>query len=135
MNYWLCVTNDDNWEVIRKKRVWGVPERRRNLIKTVAPGDQLVIYVAPKRIGGIFEVVSRFYERRDKIFKEVKGEIFPYRVDLSPIMALSEPKGFMEIREKLSFIPDTRYWSAPLRRGMVKITEEDFQIIEKYLEA
>ena len=36
MAYWLCVTNEDNWEVVREKRVWGVPERRSKIIEKVA---------------------------------------------------------------------------------------------------
>jgi len=34
---------------------------------------------------------------------------------------------------KLSIAPKGRHWSMPLRRGMVKISEEDFRIIEEHL--
>jgi predicted RNA-binding protein len=131
--YWLCVTNEDNWRVVRERKVWGVPRRRRKIIERVIPGDLLVIYVAPRRIGGIFEVISKPYESQEKVFKEVRGESFPYRVELSPVRVLLEPVEAVEVMRRLSFIPDGRYWSAPLRRGMVEMTEEDYHIIETYL--
>lgn len=133
MGYWLCVTNDDNWKVIKEKRVWGVPERRKKIIERVDPRDMLVVYVAPKRLGGIFEVVSKPYESKREVFKKVRGEIFPYRVDLSPIRVLLEPTEAVEVMRKLSFIPKGRHWSAPLRRSMVKMTEEDYRIIKEYI--
>jgi len=43
MRYWLCVTNQENWEVMRGKNVWGVEERHRNSILKVKPGDRTEI--------------------------------------------------------------------------------------------
>jgi len=37
MAYWLCITNRDNWKVIKKKNVWGVPKRHKNTIAKVKP--------------------------------------------------------------------------------------------------
>jgi len=37
----------------------------------------LVVYVAPKRIRGIFEVSSNPYESRKEIFEKVGEETFP----------------------------------------------------------
>jgi predicted RNA-binding protein len=39
MNYWLCITNEENWKVIREKNIWGVPERHKNTIAKVKFGD------------------------------------------------------------------------------------------------
>jgi predicted RNA-binding protein len=62
VNYWLCVTNEDNWKVVRARKVWGVPERRgKRQIEGVRPGDYLVFYVIPKKIGGMR---ARINERR-----------------------------------------------------------------------
>ena len=49
MKYWLCITTHDNWEVVKKKNVWGVPKRHKNTIAKVKPGDRLVFYVKQKR--------------------------------------------------------------------------------------
>ncbi len=32
MTYWLCITNEDNWKVIKDKKIWGVSERHKNTI-------------------------------------------------------------------------------------------------------
>ena len=45
MAYWLCITNEENWKVIKAKNVWGVPERHERTIAKVKPGDKLLIYL------------------------------------------------------------------------------------------
>nr|MDO8080354.1 EVE domain-containing protein [Candidatus Freyarchaeota archaeon] len=42
MNYWLCLTNAENWEVVKNKKVWGVIDRYKNKISQVKPGDILI---------------------------------------------------------------------------------------------
>jgi len=89
MAYWLCITNEANWKVIRERNVWGVPERHKNTIAKVKPEDKLVIYlkqekvgddVKPSRIVGVFEVVSEPFKDSTRIFSS-KGmrtnETFP----------------------------------------------------------
>jgi predicted RNA-binding protein len=133
MNYWICVTDEENWRVIRDKRVWGVPEGRRRLIEGVTPGDLLVIYVKPKRIGGVYKAVSKPYESREEIFRRAEGEVYPYRVDLAPYRVPMNPVEAGEIMKNLSISPKGRYWTAPLRRGMARLSEEDYGMIEEIL--
>ncbi|RLI82491.1 EVE domain-containing protein, partial [Archaeoglobales archaeon] len=49
MSYWLCITTEENWKVIKEKNVWGVPERHKNTIAKVKPGDRLLIYLKQER--------------------------------------------------------------------------------------
>jgi predicted RNA-binding protein len=51
MTYWLCITTQENWEIIKEKNVWGVPERHKNAISRVKPGDLLLIYVKQRGVG------------------------------------------------------------------------------------
>jgi len=133
MAYWICVTNEENWEIIKTKNVWGVTERRKNTLMNVKPGDLLIFYVAPKRIGGVFRVVSKPYIDREPIFFPVKSrdEVFEYRVRIEPALLPKEPIDFTPLVEKLSFIKNKKRWSAPLRRAMFKIGREDYEIIEE----
>ena len=62
-----------------------------------------------------------------------RGGLYPFRVDISPVRVLVEPIEAVEVVRRLSFVPRGRYWSAPLRRGMVEMTEEDYRIIEEFL--
>lgn len=137
VNYWLCVTNEDNWTVVKKQRVWGVPEKRgRRQIETVKPGDYLVFYVTPKRVGGIFKVVSEPFESKEKIFSWSdfgREEIFPFRVRLESNVVTKELVAFDKLVGKLSFTKGLKRWSVLLRRAMFKISARDFEVIEGFV--
>lgn len=135
-NYWLCVTNEDNWNIIKSKHIWGVSRRNKKLLLDVKVGDYLVFYVIPKSIGGIFKVVSEPYESEEVIFSWTRYgrfEIFPLRVKIAPDLVPEVPLPFTELIEKLSFTRGLKRWNIKLRRAMLKISEEDFDIIKSYI--
>ena len=94
MAYWLCITTQENWNVIREKNIWGVSERHKNTITKIKPGDKLLIYVMstkknkeiiPPRIVAAYEVISEVFRDSTRIFKPAsknKNEIYPLRVHL-----------------------------------------------------
>lgn len=94
MTYWLCITNEENWHVVKEKNIWGVAERHRNTILKVKKGDKLLMYLKQEkindelkesRITGVFEANSEVFTDSTKIFKVPKGmgsETFPLRVKL-----------------------------------------------------
>ena len=133
MGYWLCVTNEENWEVIKSKHVWGVPSTCRAIIEMVREGDILVFYIKPARIGGAFEVVSRPYEDQSRIFS-TKGfssdERFPYRVRITPLILPDSPIEFKPLIPKLKFIVNKRNWGAYIRRAMIPLSRGDYEVIE-----
>ena len=100
---------------------------------SVRPGDLLVFYVIPKRVGGVFRAVSEPYIDREPIFIPVKSrdEVFEYRVKVEPLLLPEEPIDFTPLVKRLSFIKNKKRWSAPFRRAMLKISKEDYVIIEK----
>lgn len=130
--YWLCVTNERNWNVVKKKRVWGVPAKNERLIKRVKKGDFLVFYVSPKRIGGIFRVVSEpFFD--DSVLFSSEGfsgnERFPHRVKIEPVAIPKEFVEFDPLIPKLGFIVNKERWTGYLRRAMLNIPEKDYKTI------
>ena len=132
VNYWICVTNEDNWEIIRKKEIWGVPKRFRKLIGKVRKGDLLVFYVCPKKISGIFQAISEPFENKERLFScEGFGreEVFPYRVRLKPSVVAKEYVQFDDLISKLQFIVKKKKWRAYLRRSMIAIPKEDYDLI------
>jgi len=143
VRYWICVTTQANWEVVRKHNVWGVSDRFRGTIERVRPGDRLIFYVMqtkmdkeviPSRIVGIFEATSEVYKDSTPIFKAYKGtHSFPNRVRLKPIKIAEKPVFFKELVPKLSFIKNKQRWSGYLRRAMVEIPKEDYELIERAL--
>jgi len=136
MKYWLCVTNQENWEVIREKNIWGVEERHRNSISKVRPGDKLLIYVMgtkkenetlPPRIVAAYEAVSETFTDSNRLFK---GELYPLRIRLRPIAVFSKPLDFRELVPKLGFIKNKRMWAGHIRgKAMREIPERDFETV------
>ena len=143
MAYWLCITNDENWDAIRKKNIWGVSQRHRNTIAKVKPGDKCLIYVKstkkdneilPPRIVAIYEVVSEVFEDRSKIFKSSSGksEVYPYRIKLKPVKIFEKPVEFKSLILELKFIKNKKRWTGHIQgKAMREIPEEDFRLIVK----
>jgi predicted RNA-binding protein len=136
MKYWLCVTNQENWEVIKEKNIWGVEERHRNTISKVRPGDKLLIYVMgtkkdneslPPRIVAVYEAVSEMFTDYSRRFK---GKLYPLRIRLRPIAIFSKPLDFRELVPKLSFIKNKRVWAGHIRgKAMREIPKGDFETV------
>ncbi|AAB91306.1 MULTISPECIES: EVE domain-containing protein [Archaeoglobus] len=145
MAYWLCITNEDNWRVIKEKNIWGVPERHKNTIAKVKKGDKLLIYikqenvngeVKPSRIVAVYETASEVYRDSSRIFKSPKGmgnETFPLRIKLKPVKIFDRPIEFKPLIPKLKFITNKRKWSGHLMgKAMREIPEEDYRLILEY---
>jgi predicted RNA-binding protein len=142
MAYWLCITNEDNWKVIREKNIWGVPERHKNTISKVKPGDKLLIYlrqekigeeIKPSRIVAVYEATSEPFRDSTRIFKSPKSmgnETFPLRVKLKPIKIFPQPVEFKPLIPKLRFVTNKKKWSGHLMgKAMRQIPEEDYRLI------
>jgi predicted RNA-binding protein len=136
MKYWLCVTNQENWEVIKERNIWGVEERHRNTISKVKLGDRLLIYVMgtkkddeslPPRIVAAYEAVSEVFIDSSRIFK---GKVYPLRIRLRPIAVFSKPLDFKELVPKLNFIKNKRIWVGHIRgKAMREIPKGDFETV------
>ncbi len=142
MKYWLCITTEDNWKVIREKNIWGVPERHKNTIAKVKPGDKLLIYlkqerdkdmVKEPRIVAVYEAASEVFRDSSRIFKAPKGmgnETFPLRIKLKPIKIFDKPVEFKPLIPKLKFITNKKKWSGHLMgKAMREIPKEDYDLI------
>ena len=130
--YWLCITNERNWRVIREKNVWGVNSEAQ--ISRVKKGDKLVIYLKQEklndeikgpRIVALYEVNSEAFRDSSRIF----DKDCPYRVRIKPIKIFEESLDFRSLIPKLSFIKKKKFWGAYLQRDMVPIPEEDWKVI------
>jgi len=146
MKFWLCITNSDNWKVIKEKNVWGVSDRHKNTIARVEVGDKLAVYGISEKIGdkilepriyGIFEAKSTVFRDSKKIFKG--QESYPNRVKLEPLYVPERFVPFKPLIEKLTFIKNKKRWNTHLYgRAMREIPKKDYEVIEnavrQYLE-
>ncbi|MDK2795253.1 MAG: hypothetical protein PWQ58_452 [Archaeoglobaceae archaeon] len=142
MGYWLCITTEENWKVIKEKNVFGVPERHKNTIAKVKPGDKLLIYlkqenigdeVKPSRIVAVYEAASEAFKDSLRIFKTPKGmgnKSFPFRINLKPVKIFEKPVEFKPLIPKLKFIKNKKKWTGHLMgKAIREIPEEDFKLI------
>lgn len=142
MAYWLCITNSDNWKVIKKENIWGVADRYKNTIARVRKGDVLIIYgiqekkddkIIEPRIYGIFKAESEVFRDSKRIFK-TKDEIYPNRIKISPERIPTKPIKFKPLIEKLKFIKNKKKWNTHLfGRAMREIDDEDYKTIDNAL--
>ena len=142
MAYWLCITTEENWKVIKQKNVWGVQEKHRNTIAKVKPGDKCLIYVMstrkddeviPPRIMAVYEVTSEVFKDSSRIFKPParnKNETFPLRIKLKPVKIFEKPIDFKSLIPKLKFITNKKRWTGHIQgKAMREISEEDYRLI------
>jgi predicted RNA-binding protein len=128
--------------VIKQKNEWGVPERHKNTIAKVKPGDKLLIYlkqerdknkVIEPRIVAAYETKSEVFKDSTRIFKTPEGmgnEAFPLRIKLKPVKIFSTPVDFKSLIPRLKFIKNKQKWTGHLMgRAMREIPEEDYKLI------
>ena len=130
-SYWICITNSENFDIIRTKKVWGVKSYYKKQIEQVNTGDNLIFYIIGQKLGGIFVATSECYYDGKSIFR---GGTFPHQIKIKPEILPDSPIDFTpELRENLSFINNKRKWMAYFRRAMLLINDEDFGVIVDYI--
>ncbi len=143
MTHWIASSNRDNWKILEKKHVWGVPKRNKSLMQRVKPGDTILVYVRqekedntilPSAITGAYEVASEPYEDHSRLFitpEHMGDEVFPFRMKVRPAAVFAEPLEFKPLIPDLKFITNKTMWSGHLRIAMREIPEEDYHLILK----
>jgi len=142
MQYWMAITNEDNWQVIKEKKIWGVSKSHSNSISRTEIGDKLLIYCVeeirkgnriPSRVTASYEIISEPEKESTIIFKNPyrRKEIFPWRVNLKLIGISDPPVKFKLLIKELQFIKNKNFWSAHLQTAMRTIPKEDYETIIK----
>ena len=135
MNYWICIINRENWEIVKDKNIWGVSEKYKYMASEIKIGDKMVFYITKEMIfEGIYEAVSEVYQGKNKIFESIttdKIELFPYRIKIIPIKVAKEPVEIKALISNLEFITNKKTWYSYLfGRAMRKLSKKDYEIIE-----
>jgi predicted RNA-binding protein len=119
---WLCISNRTNFEVVKRENVWGVAKLYKNQLAKTSAGDKCAFYLVEERyenqkrksaIGGIFEIISTPYEDASELFtprKRNSTELYPFRVNLKPIIVFEPELLFKSIIQKLDFIINKKYY-------------------------
>lgn len=147
MTIWIASTNRENWEIIKKKNLWGVPKRNKKSIERSNPGDKILIFVKQESVGDTVlpSAITAAFEIRSEPFEDVSQvfikpltmpgeETFPYRVKLKPVKIFDEPLDFKSLIPKLEFIANKKQWTGHLRTAMRTIPEDDYEYTMKAAE-
>jgi predicted RNA-binding protein len=142
MKFWLLITSANNWEIIRKKNVYGAMKKHRTQIESLKKSDKCLIYlrqefVNKKFLGpyivGLYEVISGSFEDNTRIFNEspiYPNENYPFRVNLKPVKIFSKPIEFKSLIPNLGFITNKRNWASHMQgRSIKEIPENDFNLL------
>jgi len=79
MTHWLGVTSEENWAKCLTHGVWGANENR--MLQQVKIGDDILVYLKPMKIIGIFQITKEYFYDLTKIWKH---DLFPHRVGFQP---------------------------------------------------
>jgi predicted RNA-binding protein len=134
MNYWLFITNPENWKVTKEKKVVGYAERYKNSLSRIHKGDKSLIYVTKESlINGEYEIDSDVYYDKNSIFHAAltaPTEVFPLRFKLKLKTSSPLQTEFRPLIPKVSFIKNKQKWAGTFQgNSCLKIPEKDYRII------
>ena len=134
MNYWIFITNPENWGVTKEKKVVGYAERYKNALSRVHKGDKCLIYVTKESIvNGEYEIGSDVYDDEKSIFHAAPTaptEVFPLRLKLKLVTSSPRQTDFKPLIPKLSFIKNKQKWAGTFQgNACLSIPEQDYRII------
>ena len=108
INYWLCNTTINNWNVCCRNKVWGVDNSSTGKkqvyggeqLKRTNIGDILIFNVIKEGVCGWFRVASQIYESKEELWVDA---LYSLRVKIEPLKLLSGDGviKFKEINGKL----------------------------------
>lgn len=137
MKKWVWTVTPNNWEVIKKNKVWAVNNKMRTSRAT--KGDLIIFYVKETYcFKGVFKIQSEWYVAKEPIWTgEELGKInFPYQCKLKLVKLGNAP--FKEMLNELNFIKNKEKPSSVFRGHRVgpanygnAIPETDYEIILK----
>ncbi|MDP9288842.1 MAG: EVE domain-containing protein [Thermoproteota archaeon] len=81
MAHWLGVTSEENWPKCLTHGVWGASENRFRALQQMKIGDDLLVYLKPMKIVGIFQITKEYFHDSTRIWKD---GLLPHRVGFQP---------------------------------------------------
>lgn len=89
MSAWLCPVKFRSWRIIRRRGVFGVPERARAILEQLNIGDYMVFHVYRGGMVAICKVTSGTYKDNEDIWGK---DLYPFRVKIEIIHDLLAEK-------------------------------------------
>jgi predicted RNA-binding protein len=143
MANWIVVGSPENFEIARERGfdMFGFKSSRRRESASMQPGDKLIFYLTGvMKFGGIATVTSEQFEDHTPVFKTEKkpGEDYPWRVRTEPDRLLSKDQWLdvIEYADRLEMTSRRgEYWRLAFQGNLHKISDEDYEVISKDVDA
>ncbi len=131
VKYWLMITDEENWEVIKTWHVYGT--KTEKLISELKQGDKVVMYLIRTQISGLFEIESLKSNKNIRF----NDEEYKFFIDLKPIKILKKTINITskwdnpKIIENVSIFKNSLRWGTILMgRSIIEITKDDYEYIK-----
>ena len=143
MANWIVVGSPENFEIARERGfdMFGFKSSRRRESATMKPGDKLIFYLTGvMKFGGVANVTSEVFEDHSPVFKTEKkpGEDYPWRVQTEPDRLLTKDR-WLDVKEYAARLEMTsrrgEYWRLAFQGNLHKISDDDYEIISKDVDA
>ncbi|MFN7161299.1 MAG: EVE domain-containing protein [Candidatus Gracilibacteria bacterium] len=135
MNYWIGVATLDHLERGFEKGMFGIGHGKKAPLEMMKGGDRIVFYL-PKKDYGVSSTENKYQRFRGfaviddgEVFSETVGDGCKFRKKLT-FLDMEKEVAIAPLIGKLSFIKDTKRWGFPFMKGYIKITKEDWNVIE-----
>jgi predicted RNA-binding protein len=143
MANWIVVGSPENFEIARERAfdMFGFKSSRRRESASMQAGDKLIFYLTGvMKFGGVATVTSEVFEDHTPVFKTEKkpGEDYPWRVHTEPDRILIKDQ-WLDVKEYADKLEMTsrrgEYWRLAFQGNLHKISDEDYGIISKDVDA
>jgi predicted RNA-binding protein len=136
--YWLILFSGSTWKefIDAGGAVMGFKPHRKKSVLQLKPGDYLLCYVTGlSRFIGVLEVTSEPFVDESRIWKD---DIFPYRVKVAPVIALTLETAvpIRELKDELSIVKKMVFpnkWGACFQSSLAKWNGSDGDLVVEAL--
>lgn len=140
---WCLTTSPDNFArtAARDFSVQGIKSRRRPTAAKLTPGDKLIYYVTGHvAFAATVEVTSTYFEDHELVWTSKPGEDYPWRVEISPEVTLTDPAQWVpaeELYEALTFVKKwpRENWKLAFQGNIREWPAADYHVVTEALRA
>jgi len=131
IKYLIFVIREESLPIIEDKLIMGFKPKFKKSLKKLSVGDRFLFYIKGMKLRGTYTINSKLFIGEEEIFK---GNLYPLRFKIKKDGKIKNKPFIHELIEKLEFITNKEHWSSHVMgKSCIQISEQDFRLLEKYL--
>lgn len=142
MDYYIFIINDigktnvkEITDTLFNLETWAFNYNASNISK-LSQGDKVILYLAGKVhkiFYASFEIASSLNRNSHTLFgHQVLDDLFPLSCKINNIRIFKYPVPAKDVKDKLNFIVNKKYWGLAFRQATKKIEQIDYELIIKH---